>query len=146
MNAAIRARAMSSPLNSPMTPHTIRGNATATTLPDCEPYAARTADSASSEPTERSMPPPMMTNVMPTAIRPRNELASRMFRKLSTLANRVPNTSDAITVTAPRIRNAPLRWSMAAMRSRRVAMRVASSTVPVALPVAAVTVRSAGAG
>ena len=39
----------------------------------------------------------MMTNVMPTATRPRNELASRMFRRLSTLANRVPNTSDAMS-------------------------------------------------
>ena len=102
------------------------------------------------------MPPPMITNVMPTAIRPRNELASRMFRKLSTLANFVPNTSEAMTVTAARIRNAPLRWSMRAMRSRRVAIRAASSREPAAgrdtgstppgLPVAAVTIRSADAG
>ena len=37
MNAAIRARAMSSPLNSPMSPQTTSGRATATTLPYCEP-------------------------------------------------------------------------------------------------------------
>ena len=37
MKAAIRARAMSSPLNRPMRPHTTSGRATATTLPYCEP-------------------------------------------------------------------------------------------------------------
>ena len=127
----MRARAISSPLNRPISPQTPSGRATATTLPYWDPYAASTADRANREPTDRSIPPPMMTKVMPTATRPRNELASRMFRRLSTLANRVPNTSDAMTVTAARIRNAPLRCSMAAMRSRRSAARAASSTVPI---------------
>ena len=76
----------------PMSPHTPSGRAIAATLPYCEPYAASTADRARSDPTDRSIPPPMITNVIPTATSPRNELASRMFRKLSTLANRVPKT------------------------------------------------------
>ena len=132
------------------------GRATAATLPYWEPYAARTADSASSEPTERSIPPPMMTNVMPTAIRPRNELASRMFRKLSTLANRVPNTSDAMTVTdrEDEERAAALEHGGGALAPRGDARGVVDGPVaepyagsmPSGVPVAAVTTRSAGAG
>ena len=98
----------------------------------------------------------MMTNVMPTAIRPRNELASRMFRKLSTLANRVPNTSDAMTVTDREDQECPAalehRGDALAPRgdARGVVDRAGAEPYtgsrPSGVPVAAVTTRSAGAG
>ncbi len=41
-------------------------------------------------PTDRSMPPPLMTNVMPTLTTPMTEASRRMVSALSTLANRSP--------------------------------------------------------
>ena len=69
MNGAIRARPISSPLTSPMTPHTTqRQQRPRRAVPQRAPYAVSTPASASSDPTDRSMPPLRMTNVMPIAI------------------------------------------------------------------------------
>jgi hypothetical protein len=68
MNGAIRARPISRPLASPIAPHTSSGSATATSEPHCAPYAASTPARANTEPTDRSMPPLMITKVIPTAM------------------------------------------------------------------------------
>ena len=51
---------------------------------------AQTEASATIAPTDRSMPPPMITKVMPTVTTPMTEASRRMVRTLSTLAKRSP--------------------------------------------------------
>ena len=51
---------------------------------------AHTDASASTAPTDRSMPPPVMTNVMPTDTTPMTEASRRIVIMLSTLVNRSP--------------------------------------------------------
>ena len=43
---------------------------------------AHTEESAMIAPTDRSMPPPMMTNVMPTVMTPIVEASARMLTRL----------------------------------------------------------------
>ena len=71
---------------------------------------AQTEDSARIAPTDRSMPPPMITNVMPTLTTPMTADSRRIVRTLSTSAKRSPAvttpTTDRITsaMTRPRLR------------------------------------------
>jgi hypothetical protein len=68
MNGAMRARPISRPFTSPKAPQTPSGSRTAAAEPHCAAYAVRTPASASSEPTDRSMPPLMITKVIPVAM------------------------------------------------------------------------------
>ena len=59
----------------------------------------RTAARASIEPTDRSMPPEMMTKVIPMAMIARKEAATAMLEKFCRLAKLSPNTrAPPITV------------------------------------------------
>ncbi|CAO0827385.1 hypothetical protein SMICM17S_13216 [Streptomyces microflavus] len=87
MKGAMFARAMRRPLTSPIAPQTTRGTSRAARKPHWEAQAARTPPRAKTEPTERSMPPVMMTSVMPRATIARNEAWTVTPRALSTLAN-----------------------------------------------------------
>ena len=64
---------------------------------------AHTELSATIAPTDRSMPPPMITNVMPTLTTPVTAAARRMVTTLSTSANRSP----AVTTPATQSRTKP---------------------------------------
>ena len=55
---------------------------------------AQTEASATIAPTERSMPPPVMTKVMPMLTTPMTEASRRIVSMLSTLANRSPAGRD----------------------------------------------------
>ncbi|SCF63080.1 hypothetical protein GA0115255_100752 [Streptomyces sp. Ncost-T6T-2b] len=81
------ARAMSKPLTRPIVPQTTRGTSRAAKKPHCDAQAARTPPRAKTEPTERSMPPVMMTRVMPSATIARNDAWTVTPRALSRLAN-----------------------------------------------------------
>ena len=71
---------------------------------------AQTDERATSAPTDRSMPPPMITKVMPTLTTPITDASRRIVRTLSTEANRSPAvatpTMQRITraMTRPRLR------------------------------------------
>src|SRR5260221_14424099 len=67
MNGAIPPYATSNPCTAPHAAHTTSGNRTASHGPPAEPRAASTPPSAYSEPTDRSMPPVVMTKVIPSA-------------------------------------------------------------------------------
>ena len=76
---------------------------------------AHTEDRARIAPTDRSMPPPVITNVMPMLTTPMVEASRRIVSALSMLANRSPAvTTPAAQIrpsatTRPRLRpNAPL--------------------------------------
>lgn len=106
MNGAIFVRAMRSPLTNPISPQTTNGSRIATTRPYREPYAASTPPSAYTEPTDRSIPPEMITNVMPSAITARKELCKARSRRLSAdpkrgKANHAAATPSTSTTAAP---------------------------------------------
>jgi hypothetical protein len=82
MNGASPDRAMSRPLTRPISPHTASGSSRATAEPYCEPQAASTPPRAKSEPTDRSIPPVMITNVMPSATTARKAEDSAMFAQV----------------------------------------------------------------
>ena len=71
---------------------------------------AQTEDSATSAPTDRSMPPPMITNVMPMLTTPMTDASRRIVRTLSMSANRSPAVMTptmhriARAMTRPRLR------------------------------------------
>ena len=71
---------------------------------------AQTDDSATSAPTERSMPPPMITKVMPMLTTPMTEASRRIVSTLSMSANRSPAVMTptmhriARAMTRPRLR------------------------------------------
>ena len=83
---------------------------------------------ATSEPTLRSMPPRMMTNVMPMATTPRKERSSRTFSRFSgsrnrrlktvvtptstTSASSGPKTSSTRPAVQPRPARASSSWLM----------------------------------
>ena len=77
MKGGMPNRVIIAPENPPMTPHSITAAAHARNIPTADAsappaksrmnFAASTADSASKLPTERSMPPVMITIVMPMA-------------------------------------------------------------------------------
>ncbi len=60
--------------------------------------------SATTEPTDRSMPPVRMTNVMPTATTSRNALSMKTFRMIWPVAKpsyRMPPATNIATNSAP---------------------------------------------
>src|SRR4051794_23090199 len=71
---------------------------------------AQTEDRATSAPTDRSMPPPMITKVIPTLTTPMTEASRRIVSTLSTSANRSPAVttptmhSTTSAITRPRLR------------------------------------------
>ena len=65
--------------------------------------APTTPESASIEPTERSMPAEQMTNVMPIANTPNTEVESRMLRMLETERKAFDSIAIARTRTASTI-------------------------------------------
>ena len=73
MNGGMPSRPINVPWTRPSTPQTTSGSTMPTNDPHCDPYAASTAASAYIEPTDRSIPPLMMTNVMPIATIARND-------------------------------------------------------------------------
>ena len=86
---------------------------------------AQTEASPTTEPTDRSMPPPMMTKVIPMLSTPMTEARRRIVRTLSMLANRSPAVATPTmqmatrAMTRPRLRPAgpcrsPLRGAFAA--------------------------------
>ena len=85
-----------------------------------------TEASATMAPTERSMPPPVITNVMPMLTTPMTEASRRIVRRLAVLANWSPavatpaTQSRASATTSPRLRPAPLCSSAAGPESRVV--------------------------
>ena len=67
---------------------------------------AHTEDRATSAPTDRSMPPPMMTKVIPTVTTPMIDALTRMFSRLL----RVRNAPSVVaTPTIARITSTPTR-------------------------------------
>ena len=95
---------------------------------------AQTDASATMAPTDRSMPPPMITNVMPMLTTPITEAKRRMVSMLSTEANRSPavatptmiNTTSAMT--KPRLRPTELFIIRANDDSVRAVSSAAAST------------------
>src|SRR3954452_20324240 len=71
---------------------------------------AQTEESATMAPTDRSMPPPMITKVIPTLTTPMTAASRRMVSTLSTSANRSPAVttpamhSSASAMISPRLR------------------------------------------
>ena len=108
--------ATSSPLIRPQPSPTSRATSTITVqwLPRARDWVARvvaqTDDSATIAPTDRSMPPPVITNVMPIETTPITEASRRMVSALSTLANcspavAMPTMQRMISATTrPRLR------------------------------------------
>ena len=111
---------------------------------------AHTDASATIAPTDRSMPPPVITNVMPTLTTPITEASRRIVSTLSMLANRSPAVttptmqSSTSATTRPRLRPAAepsssaedaaavLAWCAASGLLRAAASGAASVSVPLA--------------
>src|SRR3712207_1837797 len=106
---------MSTPLTRPATSPTISAVVIITTGPYdwvCR-VVAHTEASATSAPTDRSIPPPMMTSVTPTVTTPLTDELTRMFLMLATVPNvslvSTPTTaSTTSTATSPRLRSSTL--------------------------------------
>ncbi len=100
MKGARRARPIRAPWIIPIAEHTASGTNRAGNEPHREAYAVRTAARASIEPTDRSMPPEMMTKVIPMAMIARKEAETARLEKFCRLAKLSPNTrAPPITVT-----------------------------------------------
>jgi hypothetical protein len=107
---------MTTPLTSPIAPHTSSGTSSAGSTPYWLAQAARTPPSANTEPTDRSIPPPMITKVIPSATMISVEDWIAMPLRLSNPRNdgkTTEETTRASTSTA----SAPCRWARAAIRS-----------------------------
>jgi hypothetical protein len=118
MNGASPVYAMTSPLASPTAPHTSSGASSAGTSPYWLAQAATTPPSANTDPTDRSMPPVMMTNVIPSATTTRNDDWMLIPVRLSNVAKE-SNTTDATRTDIRRTASAPCRCASAAIRSLR---------------------------
>ncbi len=101
MNGTILPYAISTPLISPQAAPTTTAANTIAIQPMSSAIAwvpvvvAQTDASATIAPTDRSMPPPVMTKVMPTATTPRTAARRRIVTMLSVLANRSPLVATA---------------------------------------------------
>ena len=139
MNETTLPYATRTPLISPAPTPT--PSATSTMTIQCESSAmvcvaivdAHTEASPSTEPTDRSMPPPVMTNVMPIDSTPSTEARRRIVRRLSSVANRspavmIPTRQIATSaITSPRLRPA---GPCSRLRRRRGGDPGADATVP----------------
>ena len=110
MNGGMPRRPINVPWTRPIAPHTTSGNAMPTKEPHCDPYAASTAASAYIEPTDRSMPPLMMTNVMPMATMARNEDETARLAKFAVEANFEPKRTTPSSTTTTSTIAAADRW------------------------------------
>src|SRR5919107_4031650 len=106
---------MRTPLTRPAPAPTASAQSTMTTGPyDCvATVVAHTDASAITLPTDRSIPPPMITIVTPTVITPITEAEVRIVSRLLVVANvsavATPIThSTTSTATSPRLRPAPV--------------------------------------
>ncbi len=109
---------MTMPLTSPANAPTATATSTITSQVLCDAAActlasvATTVVSPITDPTERSMPPAVITNVMPMLMTPMIEAKRMMVRKLLTLVKRSPaliaptSTMRARAMTSPRLRPA----------------------------------------
>src|SRR5450631_40068 len=117
INGTTRPYAISTPLTRPKPTPTINATPTTAQVPRSwvEVVVAQTEASPMSDPTDRSMPPPMMTKVIPTVITPMTEACVRMVIRLLLVRNDegwlippiVANTTS--TPTNPRLRTSPIR-------------------------------------
>ena len=101
MNGAIRPYAMSSPLTRPQAPPTASATSTMTiqwvssAIVWVASVVAQTEASATIAPTDRSIPPPVMTKVMPMLTTPMTDARRRIVSMLSTLRNLSPAVQPA---------------------------------------------------
>src|SRR3954447_5517526 len=107
---------MRTPFTRPQTPPTMSATKTITTqwysaaMACVARVVAQTDDSATRAPTDRSIPPPQITNVMPTLTTPMTDARRRIVMTLSMLANRSPAVamptrhSRTRAMTRPRLR------------------------------------------
>ncbi|MDF9816856.1 hypothetical protein M2266_006169 [Streptomyces sp. SPB162] len=125
MNGAIPARATSRPLIAPMAPQTASGTRSAGSIPHWEAQAASTPPSAKTEPTDRSIPPVMITSVIPRATIDRKDAWTVTPRALSRLAKE-SKTNEETRTTSSRTARTPWRWSSSAARCRPAGRAVAA--------------------
>jgi hypothetical protein len=78
----------------------------------------RAVEAETIAPTDRSMPPPMITKVIPTTIRPRKAPWSTMFSRFCSV-RKLSNTRAETATTSIRTTMAPRRWSVVNRRSRQ---------------------------
>ena len=104
---------------------------------------AQTEDSATIAPTDRSMPPPVITNVIPIDTTPMTDASRRMVSALSMLANSSPavatptRQSTKSATTSPRFRPTDEPSSRAATPPRSVPLPARGSWAggsPAAVP------------
>ena len=125
------------PCTSPTNPQMTSAPAIAANEPCWAKSALRMTASAYVEPTDRSIPPLMITNVMPAAMIPMNDAASATLRRLSADPNDGTVKVPATTTTA-RTATAPLRDTNEVRERRRsAAARVPALSATVVTTVAA---------
>ena len=113
MNGTTPPYATSRPLISPQPSPTSTATSTITVqwFPRARDWVARvvaqTEDRATIAPTERSIPPPVITNVMPTETTPITAASRRMVSALSMLANCSPAVATPTRQSANRATTSP---------------------------------------
>ena len=133
---------MSNPLTRPQPPPTARATSTITiqcvssAIVWVDRVVAQTEASATIAPTDRSIPPPVMTKVMPMLTTPMTEARRRIVSMLSTLRKRspavTPPTMIRITraITRPRLRPTELSMTRANCERGSAVSTAAASTRP----------------
>ena len=96
------------PCTKPAAPQQSNGTTIARNEPCLDMNALVSTPSAKTEPTERSMPPLMMTKVMPAVMMPMKLAPSAMLRRLSGWMNPLSKIAPMMT-SRIRTANAPLR-------------------------------------
>ncbi len=113
MKGTMLPYAISTPLTSPQAPPTARATNTMTiqwvssAIVWVAKVVAHTEESATMAPTDRSMPPPMITNVMPMLTTPTMEASRRIVTRVSTLAKRSPAVETPTTQITSRASTRP---------------------------------------
>ena len=141
MNGAIRPYAMSTPLTSPHAAPTASAANTMTiqwmsSAMVCVATVVHHTDaSATMAPTDRSMPPPMMTNVMPTLTTPMTDASRRIVSMLSMSAKRSPAVTtptimmSARAATRPRLRPTELAMMRPTVDCGSAAVAAAAASI-----------------
>ena len=105
MNGGRRPIVTIAPFTSPQSAALVSASVTASgnPAPDCKALARTTPERASTEPTERSMPPDMIANVIPAATIALIALCSRTFSRFETVRKcGVSTQSTKPSATSPR--------------------------------------------
>ena len=137
INALMPVKWTSAPLSVPMAVPASRPSRTAvgTAIPFCIHFAAKIAERDKIAPTERSIAPAAMINVMPMASSNRKELASRTFVKFLPAKNRPVRSCK----NRPIARQKPMSSHSAPWRCKNCFMPVppapAAKSAGAALPV-----------